>query len=160
MLKVIENFVDESFEQAVLNLLPTEGIKDGTTRGLILRYGSRDVLSDNHTSSEIPELFLKFKGMVLHDDVVLDFDQVSVNVYRPGQHIGWHVDHPDAGPQITIISLCSTETLQLKVTKNITDLVLPRYSLMYMTGDHRFKWQHRLHSKNYRISIVFRKCNH
>jgi hypothetical protein len=156
MIKVIENFVDKSFEDAVLNLIPFESIKNGSTRGMILRYGSQDGLSDNHVSFEIPELFLPFQGIKLEDNIILDFNQVSINVYKPGQYIGWHIDSPRLGPQITIISLMSSEVLQMKLEQEVMNVLLPQYSLMCMTEEHRLKWQHRLDSKNFRISIVFR----
>lgn len=74
-----------------------------------------------------------------------EFDQAIVNEYVPGQGIAAHVDQPDMfGTPIVILSLNSA------ITMEFTHCTLPKHkqlrlqpnSLVYMTGEARYKWKH------------------
>lgn len=147
-IRIIENYVDSSFEEEVLKLVPKlpQITKD---RNQILRWGNSVPYKDNIISEEIPKIFDRFR-----DDIV--FDSVTINEYYPNQTIDWHIDRPAWLKSVHIISLLSDANLKFrKGTSNIS-YHIPRYSLTEFWGDLRYYWQHSLTAKEKRYSIVFR----
>lgn len=89
-------------------------------------------------------------------------DQVIVNRYPPGGGIRAHIDHVvHFGPTICTVSLMANCELTLTPKDGSSKPVvvpLPRRSVVYLSGDARYKWSHSivrgaLHS---RISITCR----
>jgi len=146
MLEIIENYVDQDFEEKVLALIPSKKAK-GKDRNQILRYGARRPYGTHHVSYHIPEIF-KFD---------LTFDSVTINEYKEGQRIDWHKDAPDGGNAIYIISLLSDGVLKFRKDGEIKEFFLPRYSLAIMSEDLRYTWEHYFEAEQPRISIVLRK---
>lgn len=73
-------------------------------------------------------------------------DQVTVNVYEPGQGIPPHVDtHSAFEEPIVSLSLFSDVVLELRNCANLCDsigILLPRRSLMIMKGASRYRYKH------------------
>ncbi|HLO78893.1 MAG TPA: alpha-ketoglutarate-dependent dioxygenase AlkB [Magnetospirillum sp.] len=72
-------------------------------------------------------------------------DQVIVNEYLPGQGISAHIDCvPCFGETIAILSLGGTVIMTLRhpASGRSHDIVLPRRSLLILSGPARYEWQH------------------
>lgn len=82
-----------------------------------------------------------------------------MNRYKPDHTIPFHVDNPEAGAKITIISLASDTVLQFKDKKNKLDSYdVPARSLTQFSNEHRWNMQHSIQPvSKLRYSIVFRK---
>lgn len=145
-LEVIENYVDQEFEDAVLALIPEKRTK-GKDRNQILRYGARRPYGTHHVSKVIPEVF----------SFDLLFDSVTINEYKEGQRIDWHLDIPDGGTAIYIISLLSDGVLKFRKDGEIKEFFLPRYSLAIMSEELRYTWEHYFEAQQPRVSVVLRK---
>lgn len=104
------------------------------------------------------------------DDTAIDmkdsmFDQLIVNEYKKGQGISFHVDcKPCFDDIIVCLTIGNEGTMTLKNKEDTYDIILKRKSIIILTGDARYKWQHAIiPSKNHnftdgkpRISLTFR----
>lgn len=148
MIEVLDNYVDEAFEDEVLKLVPKR-VKQTPHRNQIIRYGSR-VPYDNFVISEsIPPIFDRFRKDI-------QFDSVTINEYLSGQKIDWHIDKKEAGPVIYVVSLLSNSAMMFRKGPEEKYYGMPRYSLTKFWGELRDEWEHSVLSQNRRISIVFR----
>jgi hypothetical protein len=151
-IEVIEDYVDEYFENEVLKLIPNR-LANGKGRNQILRYGHNRPYNDNIISSTIPDIFDRFKDTFV-------YDSITINEYYPNQTINWHVDHPLDLKEIIIISLLSPAEIKFRKRegdKLITKVFyLPRYSLCKFSDELRYDWEHSLTASQKRYSIVFR----
>lgn len=151
-IKIIENYVDEVFEEEVLKLLPSR-VLNHERRNAIRRYGEGGVYKTDMVSGTIPDIFLPFKKDI-------EFNSVSINDYRKGQHIGFHIDKPEAGKKIYIISVAGDATLVFRnrITKEPDiEFNIPRFSLLYFADELRDEWMHDVVIQDpRRVSIVFR----
>ena len=78
--------------------------------------------------------------------------QCIVNEYRPGHGIGIHSDHRDFGPIVASISLATAWPMRVRPASVRpysrsglpTDelFVLPRRSVLILTGNARYRWLH------------------
>jgi len=150
MLKITENYVDDKFEQNVIELIPKEK-KNTFHRNHILRYGCKIPYLPFHVSDEIPEFLLQVKDF--------EYNSVSINEYYEGQEIGWHIDHILAGPEIHIISLLNDGILNFRKKNEKKDVFLPRFSLVTISDELRYEWEHHFKATTPRISVVFRNSN-
>lgn len=141
-------FVDEYFEQEVLNLIPTK-VASSVLRNQVLRYGADKPYHDKIVSENIPEIFEQFRNF-------FDFDSVTINEYMKGQYIGWHIDSIEGGPEVVIISLLSAAKLDFRKGEKTLSLNIPRYSLTRFSDEIRTEWEHNTKATERRISIVFR----
>jgi alkylated DNA repair dioxygenase AlkB/SAM-dependent methyltransferase len=75
-------------------------------------------------------------------------NQLTLNQYRPGEGIGSHVDTPSAfGDGLISITLNSGITMEFRHGESKKLIYLPRRSLICMTGDARYKWEHMIVSR-------------
>lgn len=147
MIEIIENYVDQEFEQQVVNALPRQ-MRKGYGRSVI-RYGSSIPYSKNVISPDIPKIFDRFK-----EDI--EFDSVTINHYKPGELIDWHIDDYKAGPIIFVISLLNDANIDFRLNNELKSYLLPRYSLVKFSDDMRYKWEHHVRVSQERYSIVLR----
>lgn len=145
---VKENYVDEAFENAILKMVPNKKPKV-TTRNQILRWGSSVPYDNAIVSKKIPPIFDRFSNDI-------GFDSVTLNEYYEGQTIGWHIDKPESGEEIYIISLLSDSNLRFRLRDEEVSFFVPRFSLCIFSEDLRWKWEHSLTANERRLSIVFR----
>jgi alkylated DNA repair dioxygenase AlkB len=146
-MRIIENYVSNKFELDVLNLIPNK-INNTNHRNQIIRYGSKVPYSPFNVSTVIPELFNFID--------VMEFDSVTINEYRKGQSVNWHIDDPKGGPHIGIISLVSDGTLFFRKGTELKNILLPRFSLAIMSDELRYDWEHSFTATGPRVSVVFR----
>jgi alkylated DNA repair dioxygenase AlkB len=98
----------------------------------------------------------------------LDFNQVIINKYEPGQGISKHTDAKDYGPIIGCYTIESGSTMKFNKDDKSSSLYVKPNSLYIMSGDSRYKWDHEMPStksdrvdgkripRDQRISITFR----
>jgi len=151
-IEIIEDYVDEAFENEVLKLIPKR-LANGKGRNQILRFGNNRPYNDHIISNTIPSIFDRFKDSFV-------YDSITINEYYPNQTINWHIDHPLELKEIIIISLLSPAEIKfrkkegnLSATKSF---YLPRYSLCKFSDELRYDWEHSLTASQKRYSIVFR----
>lgn len=72
-------------------------------------------------------------------------DQVIVNEYKPGQGLGFHIDHTQSFDScvvsLTLQSGCTMD-FKHKDSKHQTQVYLERRSLLVLEGDARYEWMH------------------
>lgn len=146
---LINNYAAPELARDVELLLAPAPPESVTRRNRVLRFGRGVAYRSGTHSSVIPSV------LVRHD--VIGADQVTVNEYLPGQRIDWHVDKPEAGNVIAIISLLSTATLEFRKGGQSVGVVLPDRSLYLLRGELRWEWEHSLTAVQRRISIVYRR---
>ena len=96
----------------------------------------------------------------LIDKKILDVlpEDVSINIYYPGNKMVPHIDKIDAGPVITILSLLSDTNLILSYGSKKEIVSLPSRSVVQLKDKYRTHWKHSIEKvKDKRISIVFRQ---
>jgi len=121
------------------------------------RYGS-SVYSKKLVSDTIPEhLKILCDRLWLTHQLPHSPKHVTVNTYTAGSVIKPHIDKISCGKVITILSLASDATMMLTKDDLREELLLPRRSLLQLTGDARYNWFHEILPVNQlRYSIVFR----
>lgn len=160
MIHFIPNFLSEQQEERILrNIRPTV-VTRGKERNTIRRYGS-NVPYNGVISPEIPEWLQESCEMVSKEWAKTEYgipDHITINEYHKGQGISWHIDSPTSGEIISVLSLKGPATMQLRKGTDILQYELPSRSLLQMTGEHRWEWEHCiLPVPQRRFSIVFRK---
>lgn len=87
---------------------------------------------------------------------------VAVNLYRRGQGLPAHVDHPSCGEEIAILNLLAPTQLhwhnQRSPEEHDITCLMPN-DLLVMAGDRRWHWTHEvppLDTADRRVSVVFR----
>ncbi|XP_060659838.1 LOW QUALITY PROTEIN: alkylated DNA repair protein alkB homolog 8, partial [Drosophila nasuta] len=80
---------------------------------------------------------------------ILTPDQLTVNAYEPGQGIPPHVDTHSAfvGP-ILSLSLQSDVVMDFRRNNELVHVLLPRRSLLVMSGESRYDWTHGIKPKH------------
>ena len=70
-------------------------------------------------------------------------NQITVNCYQPGEGIGTHIDTPSAfSDGLLSISLNSGCVMEFRKGDTKKLVYLPRRSLLLMSGDARYSWEH------------------
>lgn len=113
---------------------------------------------DRQVKDSIPSWYLENKE-----------EQVIVNEYTPGQGISAHIDNPTLfGPEVISLSLGSDTVFQMEKDGVKHNIIVPRRSLLVMTGDSRYKWKHHIpprkkddgKERQTRISLTYRTMRH
>ena len=162
-LYLYNEFITASEERELIPklLAPVKvSYKNVAGRSTIQRYGDSRSYSNGIVSATIPEQFVAL-GARLCDQKLLAVMplSVTVNEYAPGDVIRAHIDDPNAGKVITVLSLGSPATMLFK-RKDVPDshsVVLPPRSIVQMSDEIRFTWTHEiLPVQAHRYSVVFR----
>ncbi|XP_037361588.1 alkylated DNA repair protein alkB homolog 8 isoform X1 [Talpa occidentalis] len=113
--------------------------------GYEFRYENNTVDKDNPLPGGLPDIcdsilekWLK-EGFIRHKP-----DQLTINQYEPGQGIPAHIDtHSSFEDEIISLSLGSEIVMDFKHPDGVTvPVMLPRRSLLVMTGEARYLWTH------------------
>jgi alkylated DNA repair dioxygenase AlkB len=79
----------------------------------------------------------------------------TINIYKPGDFIDYHIDLGD--DDTVILSILCPVTFNLKKEDRPISFEFPRRSVFLMTGEYRTQWQHSIKPvKERRVSLVFR----
>lgn len=167
-LWVLPDFINPDEEAALITV-----IQDYLPRGKTLK--NRKVIHfgfefnyDNNMASEqpspdpIPSVCQPVIDRMLGAGIFKEKpDQVTVNIYEPGNGIPSHVDtHSAFSDTIASLSLLSDLVMEFRDfanTSTIYDVLLPRFSLTVMRGESRYRWKHGIAKRKYDINPVTNK---
>jgi len=150
-------FISPEEERFVLSKIPTSEVKGVRHRNAIWRYGTK-IYSNGVVSKEIPVEFWYFANKIYCAGLLPAIPtHITINEYLPGNTIAPHIDKPESGEVITVLSLLSEAEMVLSNGEEKKTLLLPPRSLLQLSGDERWVWKHSiLPLNNKRYSIVFR----
>jgi alkylated DNA repair dioxygenase AlkB len=144
--------------------------------GYKYNYRSRSVGKDDYLG-KLPEWSTSIEDKIMEIPVVKQLqknrpNQLIVNEYKPGQGISWHTDANTFDDPVITLSTggsCIFEMRHPDINDNTPiELFLKPKTLVVMTGDSRWKWQHRIptrgvdrydgedHIRHTRISFTYR----
>ncbi|XP_048244026.1 alkylated DNA repair protein alkB homolog 8-like [Haliotis rufescens] len=116
-----------------------------THYGYEFKYGINNVDPNDPLPDAVPESCREFLSRAMAIGVVKHYpDQLTVNQYEPGQGIPPHVDTPPAFEDgLMSLSLGSQAVMDFRHPDGRhLSVLLPRRSLLVMTGDSRYIWSH------------------
>ncbi|XP_021236173.1 alkylated DNA repair protein alkB homolog 8 isoform X1 [Numida meleagris] len=165
-LKVIENIISPEEERNMLESIDWK--RDENTQnaqktlkhrrvkhfGYEFRYDNNDVDKDKPLPGGLPEICIPFLEKCLKQGYIKHRpDQLTVNQYEPGQGIPPHIDtHSAFEDEIISLSLGSEIVMDFKHPDGHTVAVmLPRRSLLVMTGESRYLWTHGITPRKYDV---------
>jgi alkylated DNA repair dioxygenase AlkB len=176
-LTYIADFTDAATEAALIQTIDaqpwvTEMKRRVQHYGWRYDYKARNVTSDLRIG-QLPDWLQTYAGRLQQAGFFTEMpDQVIINEYQPGQGISAHIDCvPCFSNTIASLSLgssCVMDFTHSKTGKKSSLLLEPR-SLLMLTGDARYLWQHaiagrktdryngQLIERTRRISLTFRK---
>lgn len=163
----IENFISE--EDGLKLISDIENFKinhtkritnHGPTNFTSIYFGKRYLKTDKSNNDDIPDFLQLVCKKIIHEKLLSSMPLgIAINEYQKGQKISAHIDRPESGDTVTILSLCSEATMVLSNTKKSEkfELNLTQNSLIQMKNEIRYDWTHEiLPVKNKRYSIMFR----
>ncbi|KAH8299627.1 hypothetical protein KR044_003649, partial [Drosophila immigrans] len=167
-LILLPDFVSDEEEAALLIAVADDG-DDGAARmennlkhrhvkhfGYEFLYGSNNVdpnqpLHEQPIPSACDFLWPRLDNPELPK--ILTPDQLTVNAYEPGQGIPPHVDtHSAFMDPILSLSLQSDVVMDFRRNNELVHVLLPRRSLLVMSGESRYDWTHGIKPKH--IDVV------
>ena len=176
-LSYIPNYIDESTEAALLEIIDSQPWMHDLKRrvqhyGWRYDYKARNVTSDLRIG-ELPDWLQYYAVRLQQGGLFTEMpDQVIINEYQSGQGISAHIDCvPCFANTIASLSLgsqCVMDFTHSKTDEKSSLLLEPR-SLLVLTGDARYIWQHAIAGRKTdrynrqiirrtrRISLTFRK---
>ena len=176
-LSYIPNYIDESTESALLELIDSQPWMNDLKRrvqhyGWRYDYKARNITSDLQIG-ELPDWLQSYTVRLYQAGYFPETpDQVIINEYQSGQGISAHIDCvPCFAGTIASLSLgspCVMDFTHGKTGEKSSLLLEPR-SLLVLNGDARYIWQHAIAGRKTdkwngqsiqrtrRISLTFRK---
>lgn len=161
-LRLHPDFLTESEEVELLMeirmYMPARSRVGVYDRNAIVRFGSATPFKDVR-NTKIPEVFARqCAKLVAGNYTGAQPDSLTINEYYPGQAIKAHIDPPQCGPVITVLSLGSPATMVFtKEGEEAISVELPPRSLAQMRDVIRYDWQHEIKPvRDLRYSMVFR----
>ena len=176
-LVIIPEYISETDEELVVSELDAREW-DTTIKRRVQHYGFRFEYSrlDVNKQASPTDFPPRCKHIVERPELVqFGFNQLTVNEYLAGIGIASHCDtHSAFTDCIAVVSLVSDITMDFishDSTKKV-HVVIPRRSLMLMTGEARYGWRHGIASRKSdrnpqtglleerqrRVSLTFRNC--
>uniref|UniRef100_A0A158P998 tRNA (carboxymethyluridine(34)-5-O)-methyltransferase n=1 Tax=Angiostrongylus cantonensis TaxID=6313 RepID=A0A158P998_ANGCA len=156
----------ERTELSVISLVLPTGSGEWKSEPLkhrdVIHYGYKFDYSANSAfipTNPIPEAVNRLTDRIV-DDGLINFrlDQVTINVYKPGQGIPSHYDtHSAFEDTIVCLSMCSDIVMEFKDGANssrICPVLLKRRSLCIMKGESRYRWKHGIVNRRYDINPI------
>lgn len=176
-LSYIPNYIDESTEAVMLEIIDSQPWMHDLKRrvqhyGWRYDYKARNVASDLRIGA-LPDWLQTYAVCLQQEGLSAETpDQVIINEYQPGQGISAHIDcvpcFADSIASLSLGSPCVMDFTHSKTGEKSSLLLEPR-SLLVLTGDARYVWQHaiagrktdryqgQIISRKRRISLTFRK---
>jgi hypothetical protein len=170
-LSIVPNFITREKEGEILSFLDSCAW-DTRIKRRVIHFGFQFLYSNLnvHQDSEIIKI-----PEILESLVPGAYNQLTVNEYPPGIGIASHCDtHSAFGGTIPVISLGADITMDFisHDYQQRVSVVIPRGSLMLMSGESRYGWRHaiaarktdrqpvtgRVVSRGRRVSLTFRDC--
>ena len=174
-LSIIRDVVSEIEEAAMLDHIHAGDWENLSHRrvqhyGYKFIYGANSINPDNK-QGELPT-WTKIPLKNMESLQLPDFDQCTVNDYKPGDGIPPHTDsHAPFEEPLVSVSLLSDIVMTFKnpETKEEVSILLPRRSAVLMEGEIRYLWTHAIATRKVdrvendllfrrrRISLTYRK---
>jgi len=162
-LALQDEFLSPAEEQTLLAHIEA-GIPTGhtrrhvKTRNVIQRWGSSVPYPNDILSDTIPEHFQFLLDRLVAQNLVDHRpDSITLNQYLEKQVIKPHVDLPEGGAVITVLSLLTPATMVFTLQKRAFSVELPPRSLVQLRDEIRYNWNHEiLPVADTRYSLVFR----
>lgn len=162
-LTLLEDFITADEESALLKALTrslpeTRGHRKSLARNAIQRWGSSIPYPDNLIDRQIPAHFnFLLDRLVAQNLVLLRPDSITLNQYLKKQAIAAHIDRPDGGSVVTVLSLLTPATMVFRQQNRAFTVELPARSLVQMRDEIRYDWTHEINPvTDTRYSLVFR----
>ncbi|GMR43720.1 hypothetical protein PMAYCL1PPCAC_13915, partial [Pristionchus mayeri] len=178
-LQIVDDFVDEGIERDLIDLVMKDPRLDEMKHRSVLHFGHAFDYSTNSAFvpiEKIPDQLEKIVDRLIERGFIKERpDQITANVYSPGQGIPSHFDtHSAFEDPVVSLSLLADVVMEFKDAANsarIAPILLPRRSLCLIQGDSRYRWKHGIVNRQYdvcprtnrllqrqqRVSITFRK---
>ena len=169
-LTIIPDFITEEEEDELMHHIYDKSW-DGTLRRRTQQYGWTYNYRDHgvEKTKPLPD-WIEFIQDKLQSEGYIDnpMEQLIINEYIPGQGIYWHKDSFVFGEKILSISLGSACLFQLRRYNLLQNIYLRPRTLVIMTGEARYKFQHGIPAcktdihdgiripRGVRISLTFR----
>ena len=176
-LTYIADFIDAATEEALIETIDaqpwiTELKRRVQHYGWRYDYKARSVTNDLRIGA-LPDWLQTYAARLQQAGLFAEMsDQVIINEYQPGQGISAHIDCvPCFADTIASLSLGSSCVMDFthSTTGEKSSLLLEPRSLLVLTGDARYIWQHaiavrktdryngQIIQRTRRISLTFRK---
>ena len=178
-LTLLEDFIDEEYETAIVKFLDKVKWNPMNNRRVV-HYGYEFLYGTNNIDKmrpiePFPEIFKplmeKLNKEIASKYNQAPFDQCTINDYAPGQGIPPHVDsHSPFEEMFVSISLISGVVMSFRNQKlEQKHLYFPRRGVVIFTGEGRYAWYHSIATRKLdkvegklifrkrRISLTFRK---
>lgn len=174
-LRYIPSFISEEEHDALLSSIDSQPWLNDLKRrvqhyGYKYDYKSRNILSDSYLGG-LPQWLGDLQERFFADGIFKQKpDQAIINEYLPAQGISAHIDCvPCFDDVIASLSLGSDCVMQLSNSEQKHDVYLEKRSLIVLSGDARYKWQHGIPARKSdivnglrlerqrRVSVTFRK---
>lgn len=176
-LELHEHFVTEQEEQDLIReILASEGEWETLALRTVKHWGYKfDYKTKLISPNCIPPIAPFFQPFIqkIVNQKILDFapDQITVNMYEPGDGIPSHVEtHSVFEDGVVSLSLQSSIMFEMRhPDSTVTEVFLPPRSLLVLKGESRYLWMHGIASRKTdllngllvergrRISVTFRK---
>jgi alkylated DNA repair dioxygenase AlkB len=167
---LVTEFLSPAEEQALLahieaDLPAVHKRRHARIRNFIRRWGSSVPYPNDVVSATIPPHLATLCERLVEQKLVAQLpDSVTLNQYLKGQIIGPHIDRPDGGAVITVLSLATPATMVFTYDARIFSVELPPRSLVQLRDEIRYNWKHEIRPvADTRYSLVFRcsqECQH
>ncbi|XP_061399762.1 alkylated DNA repair protein alkB homolog 8-like [Musca vetustissima] len=157
-LILLNDFITEEEERRLLDAIQMQDIEvDAALKhrkvkhfGYEFIYGRNNVDPDKPLSNKIPQecdgFWPRLEAISIERNYDFEWyvpDQLTVNAYEPGQGIPPHVDtHSAFLDPILSLSLESDVVMEFRKGLEKRSVVLPRRSLLIMSGEARYDWTH------------------
>lgn len=176
-LSYIPHYIDESTEAALLKIIDSQPWMHDLKRrvqhyGWRYDYKARNVTSDLRIGALPDWLQTYIAGLQQAGYFPKTPDQVIINEYEPGQGISAHIDcvpcFADTIASLSLGSSCVIDFTHSNTGEKSSLLLEPR-SLLVLSGDARYVWQHaiagrksdryngQIIQRTRRVSLTFRK---
>jgi alkylated DNA repair dioxygenase AlkB len=162
-LTLVEDFITEAEERTLVGHI-IQNLPNGTTRkkvrtrNVIQRWGVPIPYRNDFQSTVIPAHFqFLLDRLVAQNHVPLRPDSISMNQYLKHQSILAHIDLPEGGSVVTVLSLVTPATMIFRRNNRAFTVDLPPRSLVQMRDEIRYNWTHEISPvADTRYSLVFR----
>lgn len=174
-LHYISNFISEEEHDSLLAAIDAQSWLNDLKRrvqhyGYKYDYKARNIFPDSYLGELPPWLEGLQKRLYSEGLFEQKPDQAIINEYLPGQGISTHVDCiPCFDDVVVSLSLGSDAIMQLCSDEQKHDVFLEKRSLIILSGEARYKWQHAIPARKSdmvdgirlerqrRVSVTFRK---
>lgn len=169
-LRVFPEWCSTLAERRILSVIGDAGAPiGGTQRNRIARYGAGVVASGYVDGVPVPTTIeplipveLDVLGLQLQRQGIMPTpDAVTVNWFLPGQGVDPHIDRPEAGAVIAVLSLQGSARLRMQRYEHPARYSFPvgPRTLVVMRDEARWIWHHEIEPVDMpRVSIVFRRA--